>query len=371
MFSIRLTALFLLASFLLPPSVPGQSTEGLQVDENGNVGVGTASPDHLLDLEGESPDNGPGYRMMFVPGKNGAFRAGWVLSDEWGDPTIWNPSNLGTASVGLGQHPEASGGFASVAIGRGPLATGVSAVAIGRSPNATGDNAVAVGHGTISDALEAYTFGLDAKATAEQSMTIGFGVYGEAPKLTNPISESIMLGVEADPKILINAAGVGIEKTDPTTALDVNGTVSATNVEQTSARRFKTGIEPLDNATALVEQLRGVRYQWKEGGEPDVGFVAEEVESVLPSLVSHTEDGKVKGLNYSHLTAVLAEALKQQTRQSDSLQQKLERQQTQLNRQQDQLERQRQQIEALRSVLKQSGIDVETTTSSDSSKRDD
>jgi hypothetical protein len=77
---------------------------------------------------------------------------------------------------------------------------------------------------------------------------------------------------------------VGIGTSGPGSKLEVDGTATAASVWETSARRFKTNVEPLENTTALVEQLRGMRYWWKESGKPDVGFVAEEVKRCFHAL---------------------------------------------------------------------------------------
>jgi len=49
----RFVTPLLLALSLLPPFGVAQSIDGPQVDENGNVGVGTASPLTALDVRGD------------------------------------------------------------------------------------------------------------------------------------------------------------------------------------------------------------------------------------------------------------------------------------------------------------------------------
>ncbi len=49
-----------------------------------------------------------------------------------------------------------------------------------------------------------------------------------------------------------------------------------------------------------------------------IGLIAQEVEKVLPELVSEDKDG-FKGIEYSKLTAVLVEAIKEQQRQIEAL----------------------------------------------------
>lgn len=79
-----------------------------------------------------------------------------------------------------------------------------------------------------------------------------------------------------------------------------------------SSSRWKENVRPIDDALALVEQLRGVRYDWRESGAADVGVIAEEVADVLPELVSVDDGGRASGVHYGKLVSVLIEALKDQ-----------------------------------------------------------
>lgn len=122
---------------------------------------------------------------------------------------------------------------------------------------------------------------------------------------------------------------VGINQVNPTYRLDVGGSIYATGVIVSSDQRFKTDVRPLANALAGVRQLRGVRYRLNtlglaRGGNPgeQVGFLAQELEQVYPELVSTDRYG-YKSVNYSQLTAVLTEALKEQQTQIEALQAQL------------------------------------------------
>ena len=90
------------------------------------------------------------------------------------------------------------------------------------------------------------------------------------------------------------------------------GTVTAQSFISSSSARFKDQIATLTDAVALLSQLRGVRFQWKENGEPAIGLIAEEVAEVLPEIVAYDDAGQAVGLDYSKLTAVLVEAAKSQ-----------------------------------------------------------
>lgn len=116
--------------------------------------------------------------------------------------------------------------------------------------------------------------------------------------------------------------GIGLGDQRPGFPLQVNGPVAATEFIQFSSSEFKTEVRPLDNALELIEALEGVNFKWKEmnDGRADVGFIAEEVEKVLPQLV-RTQDGKAAGIAYHRLTAVTVEAIKAQQRQIAALNQ--------------------------------------------------
>lgn len=81
----------------------------------------------------------------------------------------------------------------------------------------------------------------------------------------------------------------------------------------TSALRFKSDVETIGDAAAVVERLRGVRFRWTADGRADVGLIAEEMAQVLPELVTYEADGTtIRGLRYAPLVAVLVEAAKGQ-----------------------------------------------------------
>lgn len=87
-----------------------------------------------------------------------------------------------------------------------------------------------------------------------------------------------------------------------------------------SSIRWKEDIRTLEDAGAIVEQLRGVRYVWKEDGREDIGLIAEEVGKVVPEVVEYEVNGvDARAVNYAKLVAVLIEAVKQQQHQLENL----------------------------------------------------
>ncbi|GAB1545338.1 hypothetical protein NUACC21_80140 [Scytonema sp. NUACC21] len=124
----------------------------------------------------------------------------------------------------------------------------------------------------------------------------------------------------ADGRLFLQAGGnVGIGTTTPSEKLDVNGNIKATNITAPSDLRYKEDISLISDALEKVLAMRGVRYQWKQkefsekefGDRPQIGFIGQEIETVCPELV-FTDSLGYKALDYSRLTPILVEAIKQQ-----------------------------------------------------------
>jgi hypothetical protein len=96
--------------------------------------------------------------------------------------------------------------------------------------------------------------------------------------------------------------------------LDNSGNLSASSHPTYSSRRFKQNIRPIENALNTLKQLNGKIFDWKtKNVTNDIGFIAEEVNEVLPTLVNFDQDGQTKSLDYSRITALLTEAVKEQS----------------------------------------------------------
>jgi hypothetical protein len=98
-------------------------------------------------------------------------------------------------------------------------------------------------------------------------------------------------------------------------------TISGTLTE-TSSLRYKRSIVNLSGALETIMQLQGVSYKLKDSDVKEIGFIAEQIEQVLPEAVIY-KDGKPDSVAYSRITAILVEALKEQQRQINELKEKL------------------------------------------------
>jgi hypothetical protein len=96
-------------------------------------------------------------------------------------------------------------------------------------------------------------------------------------------------------------------------------------VHQPSDSRLKENITPLRDPVEKVSSLCGVYFNYKgqSSCKREVGVIAQDVEAVLPELVSEDAQG-YKSVAYSRLTALLIEAVKEQQKQIEGLQQRIE-----------------------------------------------
>jgi hypothetical protein len=125
---------------------------------------------------------------------------------------------------------------------------------------------------------------------------------------------------------------VGIGTIAPGVELDVAGTARVSVIEITSDRRFKKNISTIDNALEKVSRLRGVAFDWKKDEFPDHGFkegtsiglIAQEVEDVLPEVVSRNGEDGARSVEYSNLVAVLIEAVKELKDNNEELQERIQ-----------------------------------------------
>lgn len=139
-------------------------------------------------------------------------------------------------------------------------------------------------------------------------------------------------------KMRIEVSGeVGIGYSAPAYMLAVNGDTYfngdawAVDHRYISDKKFKKDVRPLEGALDQVLALEGVRYDWKKERFADlafekreqIGMIAQEVEKVVPELVSKAKGPKgkedFKGVSYAKVVPLLIEAIKEQQKQIDSL----------------------------------------------------
>jgi hypothetical protein len=117
--------------------------------------------------------------------------------------------------------------------------------------------------------------------------------------------------------------------------LYVNGSAGGTQAwSSASDLRLKKNITEITNALDLVQRLRGVHFEWREPsertvgqaldlpvGKPRIGFIAQEVEQVVPEAVTPPPSGSngTYTLSETGLIPVLVEAVKAQQAEIEQL----------------------------------------------------
>jgi hypothetical protein len=89
------------------------------------------------------------------------------------------------------------------------------------------------------------------------------------------------------------------------------------DVHVSSDKRLKENIENIQNSTEKILKLRGTKYNFKSRENKNdtlkhFGFIAQEVDTVLPELVSANPFDSLYSLNYTGVIPILTEAFKEQ-----------------------------------------------------------
>jgi hypothetical protein len=103
------------------------------------------------------------------------------------------------------------------------------------------------------------------------------------------------------------------------------GIYSEGNIVAYSDRRKKENIMSVDNALETLLQLRGVYYNRTddETKKRNIGVIAQEVEEILPEVVTYASDIDEYGVSYGNFAGLFIEAIKEQNevikKQSDEI----------------------------------------------------
>ena len=176
-------------------------------------------------------------------------------------------------------------------------------------------------------------------ATGGRSLVIGAGGVGSGFRFSGTSSPTPTTAIITTGAKLGIGAAFYVSSEQPSTAIDVDGngrfrsiggggsagalhyTSDGTLTISTSDIRLKENLEPLNNSLEKLLQLTGVTYNWIGQEGKRIGFIAQEVEKVIPELVftnENTED-KIKGIHMDNITSVLVESIKEQQQQIESL----------------------------------------------------
>lgn len=116
----------------------------------------------------------------------------------------------------------------------------------------------------------------------------------------------------------------GFGTTNPTVAFQVgnilDGTSALANTWNTfSDSAFKTNVIEISNGLSVVKSLRGVTFNSIVTGDSSAGFIAQEVDTVIPIIVNTDSASGMKSLDYGKIVPYLVSAIQEQQVLIDSL----------------------------------------------------
>lgn len=120
---------------------------------------------------------------------------------------------------------------------------------------------------------------------------------------------------------------LGIGTTNATSKLTVagnllvTGIITATDFNSASDINLKQNIQKIDNPIDKIIKIDGVKFDWRLNNKPSMGVIAQNIEEVLPELVS---GGGSKTVNYNGIIGLLIECVKTQQEQIDELNRRLD-----------------------------------------------
>jgi hypothetical protein len=317
---LRGTNLSLISSGATPMILATNSTERMRITSGGNVGIGTTSPSNRLSVY-ESTGSTTSTMDFSTTGNSikghiGMFANNFYITSNWFYNGSQNADNTGYAQNAIIFDNSGFMNFQTSPAGSTSPSERMRITSTGN-----------VGIGTTSPGAK-----LEVVDTNGSRLLIGYSTtatnYYDA---TTHIFRATYGGTE---RMRITSGGevlIGTTSDAGDYKLQVNGRILATDsiysngdviAYASSDIRLKDNILPIKNALEKVKKIGGYTFDWNnkqttyEGH--DVGVIAQEIEAVLPEVVT-TRDNGYKAVKYEKLTALLIESIKEQQVQIERL----------------------------------------------------
>ena len=118
----------------------------------------------------------------------------------------------------------------------------------------------------------------------------------------------------------------------------ISGNTNSVNYNTTSDYRLKENVQPMTGALAKISSINPVTFTWKSDGSDGQGFIAHELQAVIPDAVTGTKDQvdaqgnpRYQGIDTSFLVATLTAAIKEQQQEIGNLKTTIQNQQNTIN----------------------------------------
>jgi hypothetical protein len=303
--------------------------ERMRIDSSGRVGIGTSSPSkslHILNTSATGSTNPPHLR---IEGNNsnyydiGRDNSGTGFLSFYGSQTSATGYIFGGVD-GERMRIDSSG---NLLVGQSSTITpGLSNTTTGASITANGyifaskanDNVAWFNRNTSDGSI--ISLRKDGTAVGHIGTNAGNIYLGDGARTLivdgHVVKAGYSTGSDADNVQDLGSSSVRWRD------LYLSGTANAANFNTTSDATLKTNVETLSGSLDAVKSLRGVSFDWLENGGSEIGVIAQEVEAVLPDVVSTNDEG-IKSVKYGNMVAVLIEAIKEQQLRIEALEAKL------------------------------------------------
>jgi hypothetical protein len=337
---------YLTAESTIPFTIWSNSAERMRIDSSGNVGIGTSSPTARLDVTGSSfatanvnfaqrTDDTTVSTAVTWSSSNGNYMArnlGGALTFNSGNAIgssagtermrIDSSGNVGigtsspTFTSGSGLQIERSGATATLEITRSDASIAGSLSLQGGSVQ---NNIYSVGAKPLvfyTNSTQAMRIASNGQVFVNATSTLG-SAGARFNMLWNNVSEQAFT-LKASSTTFNGGPFVFLNSVDGTSGT-IGQTASSVSYNTSSDYRLKENITPMTGALAKVQALKPVTYTWKIDGANGQGFIAHELQEVVPECVTGekdaiNEDGSIKaqGVDTSFLVATLTAAIQEQ-----------------------------------------------------------
>ncbi len=232
---------------------------------------------------------------------------------------VGNDNNVTAPDVlVLGESNTVTGnGFAAL-IGKSSGISGENSLGMGVGIQINGDKSFAIGQNLTIDATADNSFGLNVDDTTPVTMSNAnvIGLFGGKVGINqaNPTHRFEVTDTSTD----TTAAFTG---TTQTCIVDTSG---PGGWNCTSDERLKTNIVTLNDSLDTIMQLRGVTYNFRSSPDsaPIAGFIAQEVQKILPDLVGKDVNGYLN-LNKEGMIPYIVSAIQEQNGKLDQINKQL------------------------------------------------
>jgi hypothetical protein len=254
--------------------------EAMRIDSDGDVGIGTTSPAFRLDVR----DGSGSTRTQITNTANAAAGAGLFLS------VLSSGTQVSNSTIAINNTGDLR------------FFTGTSSDAERMRITSAGDILMTPGSNT----------------TARGKVDIA-GTGGT-------VSPSVPMAVSraGDAGIMINFYSTNSGTTSIGNITNAGGTNTQYNTS--SDYRLKENVAPMVGSLAKVQLLKPCTYKWKSTGAAGQGFIAHELQEVVPDAVSGEKDAVdseggivAQGIDTSYLVATLTSAIQELKAELDSI----------------------------------------------------